>query len=50
MGSFIRLNTISTSGIKFTVDLKKDDPFIKIKANDKLHLCWKIESLKILKS
>ena len=50
MGSFIRLNTISTYGIKFTVDLKKDDPFIKIKETDNLHLCWKIESLKILKS
>ena len=50
MGSFIRLITISTCGIKFTVDLKKDDPLIEIKETDNLNLCWKIESLKILKS
>ena len=30
--------------------LKKDDPLIKIKETDNLNLCWKIESLKILKS
>ena len=50
MGSFIRLITVSTYGMKFTVDLKKDDPLIKIKETDNLNLCWKIESLKILKS
>ena len=50
MGSFIRLITVSKCGIKFTVDLKKDDPLIKIKETDNLNLCWKIESLKILKS
>ena len=50
MGSFLRLITFSKCGIKFTVDLKKDDPMIKIKESDNLNLCWKIDSLKILQS
>ena len=50
MGSFLRLITFSKCGIKFTVDLKKDDPMIKIKESDNLNLCWKINSLKILQS